>query len=294
MGESISINNLNLKIFIGSMHLNIPFISVERLTFSIGMHSHGNHGYELHYITEGCGSLIANKEQYNLEKGIMYMTGPGILHEQLIDQHDPMSELCIYFEVLSVEKPNCIEDAFLQSAFLNTNFWFGRDDGRLANISERICTEATARYIGYSEVLRAAAIETLIAAVRNYTENRFCGDAASHIMLDDRRGNIMDNAFLWNYKDLTIELLAKELGLSVRQTERAVKKHYGITFKEKRRESQMNDAARLLARSTLLINTVAERTGFCTLEYFCSVFKKYYGTTPLSYRRTAQESGKLL
>ena len=54
--------------------------------------------------------------------------------------------------------------------------------------------------------------------------------------LNDMRFVIIENMFLYN-KNFTLKTLSDQLGICERQTQRLLKKYYGKTFREKRKES---------------------------------------------------------
>lgn len=39
--------------------------------------------------------LVSGGMEYQLKKRVLYMTGPGVFHEQITDKADFMSEYCI-------------------------------------------------------------------------------------------------------------------------------------------------------------------------------------------------------
>ena len=64
------------------------------------------------------------------------------------------------------------------------------------------------------------------------------------------------------------------------------------TFKEQTGETlfayfnrmKIDEAKRLLAETELTVTNIAGRLGFSEVKYFCSLFKKLTGTTPVVYR----------
>lgn len=63
------------------------------------------------------------------------------------------------------------------------------------------------------------------------------------------------------------------------------KKHTGIGFSEYLTNVRMNAAARLLDNSGLSVTEIAEQCGFSGSNYFRDVFKRFYGISPLQYRK---------
>ena len=49
----------------------------------------------------------------------------------------------------------------------------------------------------------------------------------------------------------------------------------------------MSAACLLLQKTNLSIATIAEELGYSSSEHFTHAYKKYYGTTPTAFRKTA-------
>lgn len=97
----------------------------------------------------------------------------------------------------------------------------------------------------------------------------------------------------YNQSDVSIETLAQELCLSVRQVARIIKREYGRTFVETLNDKRLTVAAALLKKSNLSVSDIIKELNFETENYFYRMFKKYYGTTPLKYRRQTQKEEKI-
>ena len=82
--------DLNLQFSINCINFTILSICLEKLTRPIPKHSHSKSSYELHYISYGYGTLIADGTEYHITPGTLFMTGPGIAHEQVSLASDPM------------------------------------------------------------------------------------------------------------------------------------------------------------------------------------------------------------
>ena len=82
-------------------------------------HSHAKNIYELHYITDGKGTLITDTKTYSLSKGDFFVTGPNIYHEQTTSKKEPLTEIYLYLQ--ASEKKNL---SALVSSFLATHFYF--------------------------------------------------------------------------------------------------------------------------------------------------------------------------
>ena len=280
----VSIENMNVKISLGGLLLNVLYVRFGYFYQSFVEHSHSIKSYELHYIPRGQGILVANGCKYPIHPGTLYMTGPDIVHEQITEPSDPMAEYCICFEVLANHINDDPELFFLADQFVQTTFWFGQDKQNLMQLFEQLSFETTHRYIGYYPTVQNIIEQIVIKLVRNYTNNNSASAAMPLKTLDDKRVVIIENSYLTNFHDLSIQQLAQKLGLSVRQTERTIQQYYGMSFTQKKTKARMTAAAHLLTTTTISISEIAQQVGFSSLEPFCTAFKKYYNVPAGEFR----------
>ncbi|MFC0559100.1 response regulator transcription factor [Halalkalibacter alkalisediminis] len=85
--------------------------------------------------------------------------------------------------------------------------------------------------------------------------------------------------------DISLKAAAKEVHLNSSYLSQLFKEQMGKNFNEYVTELRMNEAERLLKRTSLRISEIAERLGYADLAYFTNSFKKYYGVTPSKYRK---------
>jgi AraC-like DNA-binding protein len=80
---------------------------------------------------------------------------------------------------------------------------------------------------------------------------------------------------------------AAELGVSASYLNEAVRGALGRTPARLIRETQVLEAKRLLASTTLTVRRVAREVGFADPAYFCRFFRREVGATPGQFRREA-------
>lgn len=80
-------------------------------------------------------------------------------------------------------------------------------------------------------------------------------------------------------RDLSLESVAMEIGISPFYLSRLLKAELGQTFVEYLTQVRMQEAVKLARTTRLTIKEIAERTGYQNATYFCRVFKKYTGRT---------------
>jgi AraC-like DNA-binding protein len=280
----VSVENMNVKLSLGGLLLNVLYVRSGYFYQSIVEHSHSIRSYELHYIPHGQGILVANGLEYPILPGTLYMTGPDIVHEQITDLADPMAEYCICFEVLANTGNDDPDLAFIAEQFVQTSFWFGQDKQNMLQLFEQLSYETANRYVGCYLAVRNIIEQIVIKLIRNYTNNYPTSSAMPLKTLDDERSVIIENSFLSNYHDLTVQTLAHKLGLSVRQTERTIQHYFGMSFTQKKTQARMTAAAHLLNNTSMSISEIAQHVGFSSLEPFCNAFKRYYNVSAGDFR----------
>ena len=195
-------------------------------------HSHAAESYELHYIIGGQGTLITDTGSYPLSAGDFFVTGPNMYHQQNTSREHPLTEIYIYLRGNSSKTVNS-----LVSAFLSTNFYFGHHEA-LSPLFEQMIEEQTNKKLGYESVITGIVQILLTEITRLYLPD-FALQAQSTDNLNDRRFLIIENAFI-NNPSITLSSLSDEIGLCERQTQRLLKKYYGQTFLEKKKEAAIN------------------------------------------------------
>lgn len=90
------------------------------------------------------------------------------------------------------------------------------------------------------------------------------------------------------YREIIMPQLAEKFGMSTRTLNRRFKAALGISPLDFLQEVRINIAKDLLKTSNLSINEITDKIGYQDTGFFTSLFKKYLGTTPVSYRETVR------
>lgn len=92
---------------------------------------------------------------------------------------------------------------------------------------------------------------------------------------------------------LSVNSVAKELGISSSYLSRKIKSCLDTTFVDLLNQYRINQATRLLKQTSLRIHEISQQVGFSEYKYFFSVFKKYTGVGPTEFIRenTGGEGG---
>ena len=193
-----------------------------------------------------------------------------------------MSEYGINFDVFF--KSEKVKKSSAVHTFLSNTFWFGQDNQNLIIIFKQIFEELSNRFTGYTYNLEALCKMLLILIIRNYEDSPRSFSILPEFSLNTARNLIIENAFLYDYSSITLDLLSERIGLSKRQTERLLKDQYGKTFLQKRTEARMS-AAIILLEAKKPIREIAEILGYSSCEHFSNSFKQFYGSSPKNYAK---------
>jgi two-component system, response regulator YesN len=132
--------------------------------------------------------------------------------------------------------------------------------------------ELTARYMALFDVL-----ETHMEERRKSRQDDLAG----------RIKRIIDERFA--DQNLSLEMLADELGMSATYIGRVFKQHTFQTILGYIQEVRMNKVRTLLIQTDDSIGDIAEKAGFSNNPYFFKAFKKHNGVTPAEYRKNGRE-----
>lgn len=170
--------------------------------------------------------------------------------------------------------------------FLENPFWIGRADNAIHEVMKEIVAELEEKKSGYELVLKSLFEKLIILLVRKYDAQ---GDSERMPGYSSNTGNLMyliiEEAFLYDYKEITLEKLANLLKLSERQTERLLKMHYNRTFLQKKTDARMSAAVNMLRQTNKPVSEIAYETGYSTSEHFSAAIKKYSGKTASQIRK---------
>ena len=292
---------LPLEFFLGGIRCRALRISFETYHQPIPSHSHSSNGWELHLVSGGKGRITLNGRACGVTTGSFFVTGPHVEHSHISDPSDPISEYCVY---LKIEPPKPLGSkkreipAFLQ-LFLETPYWLGPDSQLLRPVMEQLLKELDSRKTGYLTQCVSLLRQLLVLAARCYEngndrkgemqskENRQLPNSlpSEELPFPEQNYSLIEELFLYGDRELTLEDLASQLGLSPRQTERLLRAQYGKSFRQKKNDAKMSAALLLLEEDGRSITETALALGYSSPEHFSAAFRRYFGLSPRSWKK---------
>jgi LacI family transcriptional regulator len=91
-------------------------------------------------------------------------------------------------------------------------------------------------------------------------------------------------------KGIKVEQVLDAVGISRSNLEKRFKEEVGETIHAVIHSEKLEKARSLLVSTSLAINEISQMCGYPSLQYFYSVFKKEYDTTPKEYRERFGEA----
>ena len=283
--------DLKISFSIGDVSFNVISLSHEKIIKPYPRHAHSKNSYELHFVPQGNGTLVIENKKYDITPGALFMTGPEIPHEQISARENPMTEFSIYLQVQqSMQK----KMPPLVKTFMECSFWFGQAEQNIYSLTEKLFEELKTKPAGYELMVQTILPQLILSVARHYLgtkKNRHTAQASApeqnQQTVSEKAYLIIEEAFLYDYKTITLAELARRVRLSERQTERLLLKHYGQSFIQKKTDARMSAASQLLCETNTSIADIAEDLGYSSAEHFSNAFRKYYKTSPKAFRKTS-------
>ncbi|MEE1031792.1 MAG: AraC family transcriptional regulator [Ruminococcus sp.] len=279
-------DNLNISFPLGNVQCHALKFSYEPHMRNFPKHSHSSNSWEIHYIAHGTGHIVLDGHSYDIGTNSFFINGPHIEHAQFSDASNPITEYCIYlkFDSKSKKLQHSSNPAFLNHFFDITSFC-GYDTQNIYGLMQHLFYELDTEDTGFLTQITALLTQLLVLSVRNCYHTHEDSSYFHPVTPDDKKYLIIEECFLYEYKELTLETLSERLGVSPRQTERLLKKHYGKTFLQKKQEAKMSAATVLLRDSLNSITDISVSLGYSSVEHFSSAFHKYYGLSAREWRK---------
>ena len=246
-------------------------------------HKHMN--FELHVIGEGGGTLTVADKSFEMRAGSLYLTGPGVVHEQVSEY---MEEYGMRFDVdFRPSGESDKRDNILGQSLIERPFFFAdkaSDEWRL-KIGEMI-REAHMLLPGFRQRIKGIFSGFIVELGRMAAEisgNDLNPPGFQTIGSIDVKSRL-DTYFFGCDNGVPPERVIEELHITRRHFSRLMRKYYGMTYTEKMNEQRIIYAKELLTAGTPY-SEVWQKVGFNSAQYFARVFQKQVGMTPSEFRK---------
>ena len=267
----------------GTLLVTPVHVRIEVLRPVIAAHRHSNTSYEIHYAAGGRGTVTIDGVPRAVIPDTLYVTGLGLEHAQISPPEAPIEEYCLYLDCQRTARR--ADDPL--SLFADTAFWMGQDEGRVFPLLRQLIEENRAPQPDTREMSETLLRQIILTLTRMYRQRVRPGASSAPAPALTRAGfmPIIEDAFFYRHRDLTLRDLSALLNLSERQTQRLLQRHFGKTFSRKLTEARMAAASQHLLTTALSVTEISERLGFSSIEHFSAAFRREMGCSPRQYRQ---------
>jgi len=247
-------------------------------------HEH-NPYYELLYFIEGSSRILIEGREYRAQSGDLVVYYPWTVHEEWV-QPGPYHLVCLRFRGRDIERDVPFPGPEALQPVLPLPW-----KERFRNVFEQIVIENQASD-QWSAAMRGAYLTQFVVLLWRALSH--CREAPGSDT-DEKRARIshvIDLIHSGMRADLSLAALARTAYMSESHFSHTFKDVTGVPPKRYLIESGMARARDLLARSSMSAVAIAAELGYQSPQYFCRLFKKESGMTPLAYRRQARQEGR--
>ncbi|AIQ56677.1 helix-turn-helix domain-containing protein [Paenibacillus borealis] len=256
----------------------------------IDFHNHAE--FEFHFIPRGKGTVILGDQLYPLSEGMLYLTGPGVMHRQEADPEESMEELCLHVKITEklredadpwevAEAEECVEKLRKLPPIP------AQDYHRAMKCFLEAYEACDGKLTGYYTSIKHLVISILLKVTRTYDTGGMGTSAPVRDMLAYRYQYAIQYMEANSSATVTLENVAEKLNISSRQLQRIFKHiHPDKTFSRVLEDIRLQAVCSKLESGTLPIEHIAQSEGFTNATYLHSVFRKRLGMTPAAYRKS--------
>ncbi|GGI44173.1 hypothetical protein GCM10008018_05780 [Paenibacillus marchantiophytorum] len=294
----MALDRLDLSFRWGSYGLRV--LRCHLTSFSAGtiidFHQHSE--YEIHYIPYGKGSVILDDVTHALQEGMLYVTGPGVIHRQEADKGEEMGELCLHVDIVKLTDDN---DQGSRSDVWGEAWEIAEADACIKQLSELphipaldrqeamkcflVAYEALrSNQLGQYTIIKQSIVQMLLRTVGAYKADPHGLNLPARDMKSYRYQLAVQFIEDNYHRPLTLEGVADRVQISSRQLQRIFKEQANLSFSEYLEQVRLKHVCNELLQTSLTLEKIAESNGFASSNYLHYVFKKAHGVTPNRYR----------
>lgn len=230
--------------------------------------------FEIYYLTKGICKYFIDDKTYEIKAGDLILIPKGVIHKTVYSEGERERKLinCSYHYIPTAIIPKL---PLLMYHYRNKNIASEIDDlfikiEKEYNKKDEFSSEALLNYVHL--------LFYLLARNENQSENQ---DNNNYLVTE------VISYLKENYnKNVSLTEIANNLSVSIEHLSRVFKKETGFEYIKYLNMLRFKKAEELLKNDdNLSITEIAYKCGFNDSNYFSDKFKKYYGVSPLKYKK---------
>ena len=241
--------------------------------------------YQLLFISNGSGKFMSSSQkERRVREGNMFLLFPGEWHNYHPDKLTGWDEYWIGFRGANID--NRIAGEFFTKQ--KPVFEVGLDENivRLYKEAIRVASEQKS---GFQQML-AGVVNHLLGYA--YSLEKQSSFVDTKVVRDISKAKVIMVENLHNR--MSPEQVAAQLGIGYSWFRRVFRQYTGFSPAQYMIEMRIQRSKELLTNTDLSSREVAYDTGFDNPDYFCTLFRKKTGMSPISYREFTQGRAVLM
>lgn len=274
---------------VNRFHPDIPFYMFHYVLDR--RYPHHYHDFaELMFIVDGEGTEVLNGREHRLGSGSVTFLLPNHLHE--IIPRTPLVTYCCMFDLkLFYDAPHDAElTKYLFRAGVDLPSYVDlppEQSKNMETIMGSLHGEWKASNPGKNLLIRSKLVEALFAYIRAALASALPVSGETKPEEADAVWDVIHHVHLHYADELSLGLIAREMGVSMSKISRIFKAQVGKSFLEYVHSLRIHKAATMLSTTAMSVTDISAEVGFDSYRTFTRVFKSMTGFTPSEYRLTS-------
>lgn len=237
---------------------------------------HCNAEWEFHFIGEGECRVDVSQAQYRLCAGQALLIEPGVYH-QAKTLSPQLSHFTLGFTLPDGPVYRQLSETVAAKPVFTPN-------NTVCNTIQRLWDETNAGDT-FTDAYTEALLRCLTVELLRFLQIKEVTPKDKPSAAETQLTQTIDTFFEQHFADASgEEALARKLHFSRRHLVRILKKHYGMSFREKLNHARMDYAAFLLRTTDRTVGSIGTEVGYGSESAFFKVFRNSFGMTPKQYR----------
>lgn len=253
---------------------------------------HQHAAYELHLNETGAGVVHLDDAEHAFAANSFFVIRPGVYHRIIGTPANPMMRYCFRF-AYDIDEKRCAghsgeEIRTFVYMLANTRFFCSPNSRLIINQFHEICAELSQQKIGYHSRIQHMFSLLLIDVFREIIQSSQPGFSARSPGVDaEDRNSVIERFFDFNYQyKARSGDLCRLINISRSQLNRIIKDKYGMTYKQKHTEAQIEHAKDMLLHTDWSVTRISEEIGYTSVSGFSTFFSHVVGMSPRVFRKT--------
>lgn len=240
------------------------------------------HEYQIIYITEGTGVYENIFGMFNVKKGSILFTYPGVWH-----RYQPLSKTG-WTENYIGFSGNITKQLFKHPRFTSKRpvLQIGIKE-ELIDTYLKIFDLVEAEQPGYQQISSGMVIKLLGYIIAFDKQKGFSGKKIANV-IDDARFLMRQNV----EQEINLEQIAEQHHVGYSYFRQMFKKYTGVSPGQYHLQLRIMRAKELLAATDKSIKEISYELGFQSIYYFSNMFKKKEGMNPSTFRKNRHTLGE--